>query len=169
MVHIFALIITANGGANTNVIYEMESLFEALDNRSRPDLMYRQRWLPFNSGILWARNMSKDTLVVPDIRLNYTWPILFVPCNTERVQYIGPESHQNRRYFMHSYIHFRFISPTHICMSHILQACWNVAAWIFENICPWYGSFLPFVTSSWSSLDNGISKRNFTSPFKKVQ
>ena len=103
MLHIFASIITAHGGANTNVIYEMESLFEALGNRSRPDLMYRQRWLPFNSGFPWARNMSKDTLVVPDIRLNYTWPILFVPCNTERVQYIGPESHQNRRYFMHSY------------------------------------------------------------------
>ena len=63
--------ITANGGANTNVNYEMESLFEALDNRGRPDPMYRQQWLPFNSGFPWARNMSKDTIVVPDICLNY--------------------------------------------------------------------------------------------------
>ena len=63
---------TANGGTYTNVIDEVESLFEALDNRSRPDLMDRQRWLSLNSGIPWARNTSKGTLVVPDIRLNYT-------------------------------------------------------------------------------------------------
>ena len=42
MLQIFELIIADNGGANTNVIDEMESLFKALDNRSRPDLMNMQ-------------------------------------------------------------------------------------------------------------------------------
>ena len=61
-----------NDGVYLNLIDEIEGLFEALDNKNRPDLMDRRMWLSLNSGSSWGRSTNKGFRDVPETRLNYT-------------------------------------------------------------------------------------------------